>query len=152
MPPRPGMTTSSVTHSAADSLLIGSIARLQTRANSTRSTAVVNRRPSAIRLIEVPISSLAHSASSSQAVPIGRASMTAIGAAPAASPASAPSPSPPPSPKCLRIEAASRSSPSTSRRSTRPRFISTSGLTLPSTRRLWASATYRTTVPSALAR
>ena len=137
------MTTSSVAHSAADSLLIGSIARLATKANSTRSTAVVNRRPSAIRLTEVPISSLAHSASSSQAVPIGRASVTSIGAAPAAEPASAPSVSPPPSPspKCLRIEAANRSSPSTSRRSTRPRFIRTSGLTLPWTRRLWASAT-----------
>jgi len=45
------MTTSWVAHSAAESLLIGSIARLQTSANSTRSTAVVNRRPSATRLI-----------------------------------------------------------------------------------------------------
>jgi hypothetical protein len=135
------MTTSSVAHSAAESLLIGAIARLQTSANSTRSTAVVNRRPSAICLIWVPISSRVHSASSSQAVPIGRASVTAIGAAPAAWPVSALSVSPLPSPKCLRMEAASRSSPSTSRRSTRPRFISTSGLTLPSTRRLWASAT-----------
>ncbi len=134
------MTTSWHAHSAAESLLIGSIARLATSANSTRSMLVVNRRPSATLRSDWSISSRFHSPSNSQLAPIGRASMTSIGAAPAANPASVASLMASPSPKCLLIEAASRRSPPMSSRSTRPRFISTSGLTLPSTRRLWASA------------
>jgi hypothetical protein len=135
------MMTSSPAHSAADSLLIGSIARLATSANSTRSMSVVNRRPPATMRSDWSISSRFHSPSNSQLAPMGRASMTSIGNAPAASPASVASLMASPSPKCLLIESASRRSPLRSSRSTRPRFISTSGFTLPSTRRLWASAT-----------
>src|SRR5437868_2002178 len=39
------MATSALAHSAAASLEAGSMARLATRAKSTRSTSVVNRRP-----------------------------------------------------------------------------------------------------------
>jgi len=102
---------------------------------------VVNRRPSAIVRSDWSICSCFHSPSSSQAAPIGRESMTSIGDVPAASPASVASVMLSPSPKCLLIESASRRSPPMSSRSTRPRFSSTSGLTLPSTRWLWASAT-----------
>jgi hypothetical protein len=70
------MTTSSPAHSAADSLLIGAIARLATSANNTRSTSVVNRRRPRTSRSDRSISNRFHNPSSSHAAPIGRESMT----------------------------------------------------------------------------
>ncbi len=67
----PGIATSNDAHSAAASLEAGSIARFATRANSTRSTSVVNRRaPSTLRSA-LPTPSWRHNPSSRCAVPIG---------------------------------------------------------------------------------
>jgi hypothetical protein len=82
------MATSLLAHSAADSFDIGSIARLATSANSTRSTSVVNRRcPSTLRSA-VSTPSACHSPSSRCTVPTGREPVT-VSPSPASCAASA---------------------------------------------------------------
>ena len=94
IPARPGIAASWLTHSAADSLLIGSVARLQTKANNTRSTSVPNRRVPSSLASASATPSRCHKASSSQTAPSMREDSTRRAWSPASGPAgSAPWPS-----------------------------------------------------------
>ena len=66
------MATSCDAHSAAASFEAGSMARLATSANSTRSTSVLNRRPPRTLRSAASTSRAFHSPCSSHAAPAGR--------------------------------------------------------------------------------